>query len=36
MSIERIDAILVMNGKRNVRNIGELGQIEAIRILTPE
>ena len=36
MSIERIDAILMMNGKRNVRNIGELGQIEAIRILIPK
>ena len=36
MSIERIDVVLVMNGKRNVRNIGELGQIEAIRFLTPE
>ena len=36
MSIERIVVVLVMNGKRNVRNIGELGQIDTIRFLTPE
>ena len=33
MRIERIDVVLGMNGKRNVRNTGQLGRIEAIRYL---